>query len=268
MRVLVVGCLMLLAACGSATAPARGPLHFSVLSGDHQTGIAGRKVLMTKPVTGQVYRKADGSLAFRILDAALPAKAFAQSVVQANGVPGEETCWADVPGHPHIIPFSVCVNTQANGLVSYTTYNDTIAGEAQGEIHVDSAGHPLVTAVITATIIAGDVYPSYKYGPGPERSLPAVVSDSSVKDRYGNPIPFRIVDPTGQLVVSDTAFGTAGGRTIVSGLDAQSSPNGIGYTVELHSATGTLLGHCRYEISARLNLLVSWTCAGTDNPTP
>lgn len=265
MRVLVVGCLMLMAACGSDTAPADLRLAHGIVGGQHQVVTAGAKQLVSG-VVEQLARTESGALTMRRVatTGALLDARFDGTVVTGSPVVGAVVC-AQNPSTPHtLVAFSQCTNTDTAGKATFFFSPQTAAGTDSAEIRgtvTDANGtvEPAVFDTAFATVTAGPVSGTYKIGPGTVRTLPAIVTDSSVQDAYGNPIPFRIVDPAGALVLADTTFGSVGARTIVDGPHAE---GGVGYVVELRAADGTLLGHARYEITS--GQLGAWLAVGLD----
>lgn len=184
------------AACngGSAAPRATGPAAMLILSGNNQTAQVAAPSFPS-PVQGQLYRAPNGQVAWRWSEFLLPAKAEAGTTVTVNGAPitNAVVCWADVPGAPKLIPFSVCTNTDNNGKASFSIRPDTAAGKAKGQIHWDSAGTPIVTDSVLETVTPGALYywGATGYNPGTVSkgdTLRLIRFFSGFRDRYGNAI--------------------------------------------------------------------------------
>jgi hypothetical protein len=252
MRILIAVAVLLCVACGSdGTEPLHGAAHFAILSGNHQTATVAAAHL-PKPVEGQLYRKADGSVALRVLDALLPAKAYAQTVVQGAGIAGAVVCWADSTSAPRLIPFSPCVNTGTDGMVAFNLHPDTAAGEAIGSVHWDSSGVPKVTAVVTATINAGPAGPKFCWQ-GSLKLSPYLITGTVATDAYGNVIPWHL---TGDSIVA-----VSGDTLTYDDTPLAFGNTGTTGTLALTDSTGAAIGNFQYHIGAATGQL-SWKSYG------
>jgi|SRR5712664_1180747 len=261
--------LLLAAACGGGTAPLPdGPITAGVITGNHQVVPAAPLAPLPQQVGVQVIRLPNGTMTTlrlldRVGDALLPPMLFAQTVV--NGVPNQAVCQAaSRPGERALHADIPCAISDANGKAYLTFLHDSIAGTPIARVGVSTPTGTQITDSVTATVLAGAADPNYYTQSPPITPLPAVVPVTSVQDKYGNAIPFRIV-AVGGLVVQDTTTGSVGARTIVSGPEASTGPGGAGFIVELRGANNVLLGRGRYVIHApNLN---GWLAAGV-NLTP
>ena len=233
------------AACngGSAAPRATGPAAMLILSGNNQVAQVAAPSF-PQPVQGQLYRAPNGQVAFRWSDFLLPAKAEAGTTVTVNGAPitNAVVCWADVPGAPKMIPFSVCTNTDNNGKASFTLRPDTIAGLAKGQVHWDSSGVARVTDSVQATINAAAASATYSH------SLPTVLSPdtlpvNAVTDQYGNAVRYRVIGDSIVHVAGDTA-GTIAARV----LSFAYGPDQNNRYLTVEDTTGAKIGVIRYFI--------------------
>ena len=247
------------AACngGSAAPRATGPAAMLILSGNNQTAQVAAPSFPS-PVQGQLYRAPNGQVAWRWSEFLLPAKAEAGTTVTVNGAPitNAVVCWADVPGAPKLIPFSVCTNTDNNGKASFSIRPDTAAGKAKGQIHWDSAGAPIVTDSVQETVTPGAADPmiwmqSWLHV-SPDTLLPSLAYD-----KYKNNIPYRVVSDSVLHALGDTA-GTVAARTVTFTTPTVDQP--VRYTNLVDSA-GTVVAVLRYRpyVDGRLEAIACGT---------
>lgn len=204
-----IALLLLAAACGGSSTDA-GPTryNFAIIDGKNQISTAGDPTL-SKPVTSQLTRDANGKFASGVLDFLLPAKAFAQSITLPGApVANAIVCGREsLPGEPKVQP--LCAYTLADGKAANTIQGGTKAGtykiiftvQLPTQMPVMDSTTVVVTAASASkvTLAQGTSYPS--------RDNPATFPADIVVDQYGNIVPFKIVVdavPTGLKALSAT----------------------------------------------------------------
>jgi hypothetical protein len=255
----VIGLVAMLAACGGGSAApiADGPVSMGIVAGNHQVVPAGRDPALPQPVVAQVVRGPNGQVSLRLLDALLPAKAYAQTTV--TGIPNQVVCFS-APDPKHVMRAEVaCASSDALGKATFVLHTDSVAGVSRGQVAAALPTGTKITDSITATVMPGAASPTYRTQIIPILSFPATVPDASVQDAFGNAVAFRIVSD-GRIVVQDTTVGSVGARTIVSGPDSNNH-----FLVELRGAGNVLVGHASYHIVG--GQLETWIAAGV-NATP
>lgn len=202
---------LLLIACGSDEDP--GQLEHGILAGASQTVTAGATTLPSA-VTWALRRNKNGTITvYRILDAALPAKAWAQGTpvtVKGSPVPGAVVCATE----NGIKPFTPCTNTGADGNATFF-YDVTTksAGDYRSEIRGTVNNAPAVFDTVKVSVVAAPPAPQYKNDLIGERSSPATYLPAHLVDPHGNAVPYRIPSDA-RLLAADTALGSTGARTV------------------------------------------------------
>jgi hypothetical protein len=230
--IIVLG-LTLAAACngGNAAPQPDGPVKMGVIAGNHQVVTAAPLVRLPSQVVVQVAVSPSGqvSLRTRIIDAALPPKAFAQAT-GVKGLPNQTVC-TTIPDPKHALTAVVpCASSDALGNAYFTFQSDTVAGTSKAQVAASLATGIQVTDSVSADVLPGPFVDSpLQTSSWP--MLPGGVAPAELAlDKYNNPVPYRLVplveatvmlNPTTYAPVKlyahtlSATFGEVGARTIV-----------------------------------------------------
>jgi hypothetical protein len=180
--------ILLLGACDGPNGP-NGPLALGIVSGNHQTAIAGDDQL-TEPVIGKMVRTPSGSIAWSWLVS--PAYADG-TTVNGSPVAGAVVCAVSVT-EGGLEPFTPCTNTAEDGTAVFFFSPGTKAGEAKSEIRGTVNAQPAVFDTVVAAIQPGPVrFFNFEYTPPSPYVEPGDTVDiraglSHTRDAYGNDI--------------------------------------------------------------------------------
>lgn len=254
---LVVGFLVLLAACGgSSTAPQDGALKLGIISGNHQLATAGVPKL-TDGVVGKLVRLPNGQVAFIripkragnfLLDLLVP-QAYAQSGTTVTGSPiaGAVVC-AKPLTDGSMTPFVPCTNTGADGTAVFFFEPGNKAGVVSAEIRGTLNAAPTVFDTAVATVAAGaaaHVAGGVQCGMGQPGCNLVSGGDlfdihtvfTTASDTYGN-----MVDLTGKVPSYAIRAASCGAQCHIAGAvnttPAPTTPDAAGWTFTINPALG------------------------------
>lgn len=210
-------CLLLLiglAACKGTEPQPLGPLDSRIVEGEAQTVTAGAEpssvigLVFRNPLTGKFYQQ-QPPLWERVL---LPAVAHALQVIGFQGVPNATYCIHN-DGQTFVQAEKDCVQTDAAGN-SRWDFNETTVAGTHTVIASATIGHEsTVPDTMTFEVLSGPVDPNMKGNAFGTNTSPFSLFQNSVRDRYNNAVPFRVVSD-GRFAVADSSLGSLDARTI------------------------------------------------------
>lgn len=196
-RMTVLLALALVAACDSGgTNPEDGPVKVGIVSGNNQVVVAAPAKALPAPIVAQLVRLPNGTYALlqNAADFVLPTKAYAQGIVLTGSpIPGGVVCGLPADSLRPLKPMIACVNTGADGKVSYPFSHGTVAGESKGIVQASINGVVVTLDTARATVVHGPVAAMGGFlrdtAVTPGQVIDFTTFPVSVIDYYGNRIP-------------------------------------------------------------------------------